>query len=180
MPDDVAAVTAAVDAAGGDVVLVGHSYGGVPMTVVAAQSDRVRHTVYVAAFALPEGGSLYDGIGNQPLPWFDIDADERTLMPIGPEEVFYNTCTQEDIDACVPRLRPHSVQSMKDPVTAVAYGRVPSTYVVCEQDNAIPADAQRGMAGLAQAEVVTFDCDHSPMLCRADELTEVVLRVAKS
>lgn len=34
---------------------------------------KVRRLVFVAAFALPEGGSLMAALGFQPLPWFEID-----------------------------------------------------------------------------------------------------------
>ena len=46
--DDVAVVTAAVESAGEPVVLVGHSYGGVPVSALA-RHPRVAHAVYLAA-----------------------------------------------------------------------------------------------------------------------------------
>src|SRR5690606_23810589 len=51
---DADAVTAAIERIEGEVVVVAHSYGGIPATV-AATADRVPHIVYVAAFALDAG-----------------------------------------------------------------------------------------------------------------------------
>ena len=57
MLQDAAAITAAIDRADGPVVLVGHSYGGVPVTE-AGDHPAVERIVYVAAFALDAGESV--------------------------------------------------------------------------------------------------------------------------
>ena len=60
MYDDARFVRDAIDAAAGDTVVVGHSYGGVVITEAAAGADGVRHLVYLTAFMLDEGESLAD------------------------------------------------------------------------------------------------------------------------
>ena len=54
--DDQRATKAAIDAMGGPVVLVGHSYGGSIITE-AGNDPNVAALVYIAAFALDEGES---------------------------------------------------------------------------------------------------------------------------
>src|SRR5271154_4953291 len=54
--DDVKYARAAIDAMGGPVVLVGHSYGGSIITE-AGNDSNVSALVYIAAFALDEGES---------------------------------------------------------------------------------------------------------------------------
>src|SRR5271168_4103619 len=54
--DDVKYTKAAIDATGGPVVLVGHSYGGSIITE-AGNNPNVAALVYIAAFALDEGES---------------------------------------------------------------------------------------------------------------------------
>ena len=53
---DVASVRDALDGIAGDVVLLGHSYGGAVITE-AGVHPAVRHLVYLCAFALDEGES---------------------------------------------------------------------------------------------------------------------------
>lgn len=73
-------------AKGKDVVMVYHSYGGVPgsealgeyMKELESGSKRegkgsVKRLVYVAAFLFPEGGSLMQGLGGKDLPWFQVN-----------------------------------------------------------------------------------------------------------
>ena len=57
---DVTGTRRVVDDQPGDVVLVGHSYGGVVITEVGAQ-PKVKALVYVAAFAPSEGESINSG-----------------------------------------------------------------------------------------------------------------------
>ena len=51
---------------------------------------------------------------------------------------------------------------------------MPTTYVVCERDNAIPVFAQEAMAARA-GRVERLDAGHSPFLSRPDELAEIIL-----
>ncbi|MFE0450305.1 alpha/beta fold hydrolase [Streptomyces sp. NPDC058914] len=46
-----------IDAIQAPLVVVGHSYGGAPVTQAATGASNVSHLVYVAAFALDEGGA---------------------------------------------------------------------------------------------------------------------------
>jgi pimeloyl-ACP methyl ester carboxylesterase len=55
LPDDVATTKRAIDAQEGEVVVVGHSYGGSVITGAAAGNPKVQTLVYIAAFA-PEAG----------------------------------------------------------------------------------------------------------------------------
>src|SRR5271154_6243601 len=57
LEDDVAATNRTIDAMGGPVVLVGHSYGGIIITA-AGNNAHVKSLVYVAAFQPDTGESL--------------------------------------------------------------------------------------------------------------------------
>lgn len=69
LADDVAATERAIEAAPGDVILVGHSWGGMVITEAGA-ADKVKALVYVAGFALPKGQSVTSATaGSSPAPW---------------------------------------------------------------------------------------------------------------
>src|SRR4051812_46462141 len=65
LADDVAATRRAISAAGGPVVLVGHSYGGVVITE-AGNHPQVTGLVYIAAFAPDKGESVSSLIKDAP------------------------------------------------------------------------------------------------------------------
>jgi pimeloyl-ACP methyl ester carboxylesterase len=170
LADDVAAVSAVLDELSGPVVLVGHSYSGLPVTEAAAVREDVSHVVYVSAFAIPVGASLLDAVGGQPPEWWIFTEDRESIMPDNPGAVLYTECAPAVANGAIARLRPHSALSVREPLRAAAYGEQPATYVICERDAALPPDVQREIAGLAQAATVSLDTGHSPMASRPAEL----------
>jgi pimeloyl-ACP methyl ester carboxylesterase len=65
LKDDVSITKSAIESAGSDVILVGHSYGGVVITE-AGTHPRVSGLVYVAAFAPDRGESAASLIAKAP------------------------------------------------------------------------------------------------------------------
>src|SRR5579863_5250553 len=60
LAEDVATTKRLLDSEPGDVILVGHSYGGAVITEAGAGSPKVKGLVYVAAFAPDSGEALAD------------------------------------------------------------------------------------------------------------------------
>ncbi|MCW2507931.1 MAG: hypothetical protein JWP68_1079, partial [Modestobacter sp.] len=60
---DADVVRAALAGIEGPVVVVGHSYGGLPITEAATAEDGVAHLVYLCAFQLDVGDSLVSSLG---------------------------------------------------------------------------------------------------------------------
>jgi pimeloyl-ACP methyl ester carboxylesterase len=96
------------------------------------------------------------------------------VRALRPEEIFYNDCSPELTAASVARLVPQTRKSFADPITRTAWSEVPTTYVVCERDNAIPVFAQEAMAARA-GRVERLDAGHSPFLSLPDELAAIIL-----
>lgn len=177
MYDDARAVGEAIAAADGETVVVAHSYGGVAVTDGAAGAQGVRHLLYLTAFMLDEGESLATIAGSTPPDWQLPDAEGRTLSVAGAQQVFYNTCDPEVADAAAARLRPQTIASFVQPVKSVAWRDVPSTYVICDRDNAIPVPAQEAMAARADT-THRLDSDHSPFLTDPDAVAALIRTAA--
>ncbi|HEX6355446.1 alpha/beta fold hydrolase [Actinophytocola sp.] len=58
-------------------------------------------------------------------------------------------------------------------IVTPAYRTIPTTYVVCANDNAIPADSQRTMAARAET-VVEWPTDHRPFVTRPGAVADLV------
>lgn len=173
LDDDAAAVRAVIDSVDGPVVVVAHSYGGAPTTQGAAGAENVSHIVYLTAFMLDEGESLFGLVGEVAPDWWLVADDGASLLPDRPEEIFFNDVSAEAADAAAAQLAPQSMAAVKTPVSAVAWRDVPTTYVVCERDNAIPVPAQEMLAGRAD-NVARLDASHSPFLSRPDEVVGII------
>jgi pimeloyl-ACP methyl ester carboxylesterase len=175
--DDARALRAVLDDTPGDKVVVGHSYGGIVITEGAAGADGVRHLVYLTAFMLDEGQSLADIAGTTPPDWQIPSPDGKTLTVSEPRKVFYNTCAPDVADAAAARLRPQTVASLVEPVRAVAWRDVASTYVICDRDQAIPVPAQEAMSAHA-GTTHRLPSDHSPFLTDPDAVAELIRAAA--
>ena len=72
------------------------------------------------------------------------------------------------------RLTRQSVAAIATPQSAAAWKTVPSTYVVCDRDRAVPPPAQEAMSARA-GTVHRLPSSHSPFLSTPDEVAEIVL-----
>src|SRR3954453_22440485 len=90
LQEDADAVREAIDGVAGPVVVVAHSYGGAPTTQGAAGAENVAHIVYLTAFMLDEGESLFGLVGGVAPDWWQVADDGESLMPGRPQEIFFN------------------------------------------------------------------------------------------
>lgn len=176
MTDDAAAVTAAIDAIEGDVVVVAHSYGGIPVTQ-AATSPKVRHIVYIAAFVLDAGESLFGSVGSVQPDWWTIDDDG--LVTAGtpghpPRDLFFADVVSDRAAASAGLLTPQPMAAFTEELSRVAWRDRATTYVVTERDAIFPLAAQEGLAARAGSAVVHVDSSHSPFLSQPEQLAAIV------
>lgn len=143
-----------------ETVLVGHSYGGLVISEASADLAPVTHLVYLCAFLFDVGRSLVGATGG-PAAWQDVDPDTGVIRVPAPEPVFYHDVPSDLAAEWSARLGPQTVSSFSQPLSAAGWRRIPSTYLVCTQDRAIPPVAQRAMAADATT-VHELDSGHSP------------------
>ena len=186
---DAAAVGRALDALDGPVVLCGHSYGGAVISEAAAGHPNVRHLVYLAALMLDTGESCSRSVpmpaGGAPGPeselgpamQFSDDGTTVTVDPVAGRGIFYADCSDVDIDWAMARLGPQPAITLQQPVPAAAWREVPSTYVVCADDRAIPPWIQHAFAERATHSVV-WPTSHSPFLSQPDLVVDLLAGLA--
>jgi pimeloyl-ACP methyl ester carboxylesterase len=123
---DVARVRGVLDEFDGDVVLVGHSYGGAVITE-AGLHRAVQHLVYVAAFALDRGESCvnaaaegeaaqisHDGRPNLGAGFIMGAGDMITLDPASAAECLYNDCDADTVAWALARLVPQPLITCRE------------------------------------------------------------------
>jgi len=174
--DDVACARAAIEAAAPGCVVVGHSYGGEVISGAAAGLSTVSHLVYLAALMTEPGedvGPLMTG--SAIVGAVRVGEAGVTIDPSRAAEAFYGDSDPDTAAALVARLRPMAPGPMALQSGEAAWQSIPSTYVVCTEDRAVPVAAQRRMATRAGA-VVEWPTDHSPFVTRPGEVAELIAR----
>lgn len=171
--DDVAAVRRALDRLSAPAVVVGHSYGGQVISAPTAGRDDVARLVYVRAFMLETGESTTGALADEPPDWAEQGEVEGTVMVVDPVTVFYGDVEPGLAQRCAERLHPQSIAAAAAALPAAGWHDLPSRYVICERDRAIPVAVQETMSRHAD-EVHRLDASHSPFLSRPDELVELL------
>ncbi|KAH8662325.1 hypothetical protein BX600DRAFT_437723 [Xylariales sp. PMI_506] len=137
--------------AGREVVLLAHSYGGIPACAAtegftvrersaAGKKGGFRSIIYMAAFALPQRGmDLLQAFGGTWAPWMNAaEPYTKNQVMIANEKAkfaFYNDLPAAEAQARWNQLVPHSQDAMETPVDFVAADlTIPKGYIVCELD----------------------------------------------
>jgi len=183
--EDAAVITAALDASPEPVVLIGHSYGGIPVTV-AGDHPKVERIVYVAAFALDEGESASGSMTGGVLPeWWGI-ADGMVSMGRSREERVAMIAADLPPEAApvaeqlADLFRPHSMRTLTDPVTRVAWRNKPSTYVLTERDGVLPPAFQQSLAVRVTDDIIPIPHGHAPFQEDPAGFADLLERIALS
>jgi pimeloyl-ACP methyl ester carboxylesterase len=176
LPEDVGAVRDVLQNSDEPTVVVAHSYGGIVTAEAAAGVRSVRHLLLVASYLPEVGQSLSDFGDGTPAPFLEIDPDSGTFG-VRPEylvETFLQDCDPETQVQAADKLARQTVDVTAQRVAAAAWQQVPSTYLVCAQDNGTPARLQRDFARRANT-VVEFDSGHHPFLSQPAAVRDLLL-----
>lgn len=98
------------------------------------------------------------------------------------KSLFFSDLAPEEADDAWAHL--HRKQTTKSfdtwPQCVEKEYRCAKTYILCENDNAVPSAFQEQMAGLGGFEVVRVKSGHAPFLTIPEEVVAIVTRVADS
>jgi pimeloyl-ACP methyl ester carboxylesterase len=117
------------------VTLVGHSYGGMVISGVAARtSGRIGHLVYLDAFVPEVGKSLLDYVGQYAGAMREAAAThgEGWKLPSFPPERFGVT-SQRDTEWLNKHLVPQPLRTFEQPLPAAGGDKLKRTYVYCSK-----------------------------------------------
>ena len=183
LKDDVAVTKRAIAAAEGDVILVGHSYGGVVITE-AGTDPKVAGLVYITAFAPDKGESVGKLIANTPpgapVPPILPPTDgflmlDRTKFAAS----FAADVKPELADFMANAQVPWGLDALNGEVTVPAWKSKPSWYLVATDDHMIPIPAQRMMAGRAGAKTTDQAGSHAVYVSQPEAVAKVIKEAAK-
>ncbi len=160
-----AIVRAALDAIDGPIVLLGHSFGGVPITTAPLGNGNVKHLVYLTAIMPDTDGSMPDNFVNPELATaVQAGGDGSTTVQADRiRYAFYHQCSDEDYEHALQQLVRDESAIPGDAPRDTAWRQITTTYVVCTEDRALLAEGQRTLARRAD-RVVEWATDHSPFL----------------
>jgi len=176
--EDLAATKRIMGDIEGDIVLVGHSWGGVAITQ-AGVDPRVKALVYLSAFA-PDVGETGSGlIGEHPTP--------PALSTIGTDSAgfVYQTSAGmvENVAPDLPVAEARVLaatqgrlagKAFTETVIAAAWKTKPSWYVVTSEDRVVSVELQHALAGRMGATTSVLRASHMSLLSHPAEVAAVI------
>jgi pimeloyl-ACP methyl ester carboxylesterase len=160
-------------------VLAGHSYGGQVITALGSDAGSAVGLVYVAAFGLDEGesigGLLAQGPPTPALANLVIDELGFAWLPQG-DFVEHFAADVDPIEANVMWAvqQPLAASTLADVMAAPAWKSLPSWYLVAQNDEAIPPDAQRLFAQRMGATTIEVASSHVAMTSHPSEVAALI------
>jgi pimeloyl-ACP methyl ester carboxylesterase len=183
LKDDVAVTKRVIDAAEGDVILVGHSYGGVVITE-AGNHPKVAGLVYITAFAPDAGESVGKLIANPPpgapVPPILPPVDGFLVLDHNKFAAAFAADVKPELAEFMGKSQvPWGLDALNGEVTKAAWKGKPSWYLVATDDHMIPVPAQRMMANRAGAKTTDQAGSHAVYVSQPEAVAAVIEDAAR-
>lgn len=156
-----------------DVVLVGHSYGGMVVTGVADRvADRIRHLVYLDAFVPLDGESVADLAGDfmARLEASGANSGSDFVKPVWVEP-----------GSPPPTDVPHPLKSLTDPIRldGPPGNGLPVSYIITRNSPGAPDSFDPSLARAREFEWAIYElvADHNPQWSRPGELAALLATI---
>lgn len=185
LADDVARLRQVLEFQDGPTIVAGHSYGGQILTALGSDAPNVVGLVYVAAFAIDEGESLGALLAQGPVTpaLAHLFTDSRGFGWLSEDDFV------DHFAADVESSRAHVLYAVQQPLASSAFTDVmgvpawkslPSSYLVAQNDKAIPPDAERQFAERMGATTVEVPSSHVAMVSHPQEVSDLIEKAAET
>ncbi|KAK3709515.1 hypothetical protein LTR37_010888 [Vermiconidia calcicola] len=202
MYDDAAFIAAEVSKLAGegqDIMLLAHSYGGVPTTQSTKglskderqqegkQGGIVRLT-YLTSLVPALGQSASSVLaGAPPEQTLDFNIDESGWMTHSDlpnsARICFSDLPQAEGEAWMQKFTRHSALSFPSELTHAGYKDIPVSYLICTEDLCIPVEVQREEVAMMEREsgrkvdVTEIKADHIPIAGKPEMVVAWILDV---
>ncbi|CAI6081693.1 unnamed protein product [Clonostachys chloroleuca] len=197
LSDDVDAISEVVTPlldAGQEVVLLTHSYGGVPGSQSLEKlSDKARRAnggkgikkiIYMASVILPVGTSNMDATRASIPDWMTFEEHYMVLDTAEVAKITFSDMTAEEGLALAKNMDVQSIASFEEKLSYPGYNDVDEVhYILCEEDKVIPPQFQEAMLELLKTSrgkdsiVHRLKSGHAPSTSQSGNVVDIVKKV---
>ncbi|GLA04160.1 hypothetical protein AnigIFM60653_004204 [Aspergillus niger] len=182
MADDITAVRGhltRIVQRGEEVILVLHSAGGFlgsaameGLSKSAVGQGGVVKIVFLTAAVFPEGHEHED------MPFAVVEGGAMHCAK--PEVLLLDDVPEPEKAEWLAELKHQPAEGWNGTVPYAGWKDVPSVYLVCEGDNALPAGLQEQLANLAGSQIERCSAGHMPQISQPSRVAEVIRAAAAS
>lgn len=171
-----------------DVILVGHSYGGMVITGVADRVPRrIRRLVYWAAYVPNDGESILDMSPPHHVAAMKALAAERSdgaiVLPFQFwREAFINDADLETAQKTYDMLNPHPLQTFSDKIsltTNPADMTIGKSYINCTEDTAISHGHPQHSGKLGLFRLIQIPGSHEVCFTHPERIARAIIEAGR-
>lgn len=191
LASDAESIATRVKAINGSVILVGHSYGGAVISQAAASLGNVKALVFLAAFALDEGengASVQEPFPPPLLAKTNVPTSYDAPGAAGGPDLYINRagfhetfCADSPDDVAeilYVTQRPLAAATLTENATAAGWKKIPSWFLVSDQDNAISPKAEEFMAERMKATTEHINGSHTAFIAQPAKVAAFIQKAA--
>jgi pimeloyl-ACP methyl ester carboxylesterase len=178
LTDDIKSVQAVLARQSGDVILVGHSWGGVVITQ-AGNDSKVKALVYISALVPDSNESVVDLFerikapamkGLQPdqdgLIWLDTPEKYKMIMA--------NDLSMDTAELLVSTQKPIAADAFTNKVQNAVWHSKPAWYLKTTKDRALDPEIQEAIAKHISANMMTIASSHMSLLSHPENVADII------
>ncbi|WP_214107779.1 alpha/beta fold hydrolase [Acrocarpospora catenulata] len=161
-----------------DVILVGHSYSGIPVGQAAEHiGDRLSHVVFVDANVPADGESFVSAWPyGRPIVEASIAETGGFWSPLTAADYAGQGLTPTQIDCIVTGSTPHPGPTLTEAaILPRPLADLPATYIKCLLDGEHPADDVTALLKNDNWRLLKMNTGHWPMFSQPHELAQILL-----
>ncbi|KAI5868240.1 alpha/beta-hydrolase [Durotheca rogersii] len=195
--NEISRVASALLDDGKEVVLMAHSYGGIPATQSleklshtarrAAGKDRgVKKVVYLASVVIPVGTSNWDTFGGTLPTFVTANDDYMSIDPVANAPQTFSDLPEEESLKWGRMLSQQSIASFQEKLSYPGYNDVEVHYIVCEDDKIMPPPYQHAMIETVKKSsgrepvLHISKSGHVPVISQPDSTAKILKHVIES
>lgn len=183
LKDDVQATERVLARQHGDVLLVGHSWGGAVVTQ-AGNDARVRGIVYLSALVPDAGESVSALLTRFGAPMQGMSPDKDGLIwldnPSDFQHVMAEDVSEEKVKVLTASQQPVAAAAFNEPVKQAAWREKPSWYLMTTDDHALPYPVQKKIVAMTGSVTEKIGSSHMSMISHPAEVAAFIERAAGS
>ncbi|ORY63002.1 Alpha/beta hydrolase fold-1 [Pseudomassariella vexata] len=182
---------------GKEVVIVAHSYGGIPASAATqglgikeraaeGKTGGFRRLVYMASGGIMvRGQDFLQGIGGSWLPFHNaaVPYTKNQLITVNEKAkpVLYNDLSEAEAETWFKTLVPHSQDAFETGCDFIMTDiTIPKSYLITELDQGIPVSIQELITTIIPGfKVERIQTGHSPFLSKPEECARLLAKIAE-
>lgn len=183
LEDDVLATKRVLKRQSGDVLLVGHSWGGAVISEAGNESN-VKGLVYVSALVPNSNESVVDLLTRMHAPMEGLTPDNEGLIwldnPTVYKKVMAADLSTKEILQLTALHQPISVNAFMGKISNAAWQSKPSWYLITDGDNALPTGIQQKIAENIKAHSMSIQSSHMSLKSHPNDVAKMIEEAAKT